>query len=225
MTRSTLADGLYVITDNSLIPPRQLTDCTALAIAGGAVVIQYRNKQASDRDRHAEATALVALCRRHKIPLIINDDADLAAAVGASGVHLGKTDPPIQQTRERLGPQAIIGVSCYNDIDRALVAARAGADYVAFGRFFPSRSKPDAAPAGSTVLRHARRQLDLPIVAIGGITPANGQPLLAAGANLLAAIHGIFGQPDIRAAAAQYADLFRKQDAANSLEISSSQDG
>ena len=211
MTRSVLADGLYAITDSTLIPPGQLTNCVSLAIAGGASVIQYRNKQAADHERHREATALVTLCHQHNIPLIINDDADLAAAVGASGVHLGKTDPPIRQMRERLGPRAIIGVSCYNDLERAVAAAQTGADYVAFGRFFPSHSKPDAPPAETTVLSRARRQLDLPVVAIGGITPANGQSLLAAGANLLAAIHGVFGQPDIRAAAAQYAELFRER--------------
>jgi thiamine-phosphate pyrophosphorylase len=207
-----LADGLYAITDHALIPPGQLTGCVARAIAGGASVIQYRNKQAADHECHREATALVTLCRQHNIPLIINDDADLAAAVGASGVHLGRTDPPIRQTREQLGPRAIIGVSCYNDLERAIAAAQAGADYVAFGRFFPSYSKPDAPPAGTTVLSRARRQLDLPIVAIGGITPGNGQSLLAAGANLLAAIHGVFGQPDIQAAAAKYAELFRRQE-------------
>jgi len=211
MTRSKLADGLYAITDHTLIPPGQLTACVASAIAGGAAVIQYRNKQATDHERYQEATALVSLCRRHNVPLIINDNADLAAAVGASGVHLGRTDPPIRQTREQLGPGAIIGVSCYNDLERAIAAARAGADYVAFGRFFPSHSKPHAPPAEPPVLSHARRQLDLPIVAIGGITPGNGQSLLAAGANLLAAIHGVFGQPDIRAAAAQYAELFRER--------------
>jgi len=210
MTRSVLADGLYAITDSTLIPPGQLTNCVSLAIAGGASVIQYRNKQAADHERHREATALVALCRQHDIPLIINDDADLAAAVGASGVHLGRTDPPIRQTREQLGPRAIIGVSCYNDLARAIAAAQAGADYVAFGRFFPSDTKPNALQAEATLLRHARRQLDLPIVAIGGITPGNGQSLLAAGANLLAAIHGVFGQPDVQAAAAQYAELFRR---------------
>jgi thiamine-phosphate pyrophosphorylase len=210
MTRSVLADGLYAITDSTLIPPGQLTRGVSQAIAGGATVIQYRDKQASDHTRYRDATALATLCRQHNIPLIINDDVELAATAGASGVHLGKTDPPIRQTRERLGPRAIIGVSCYNDLERAVAAAQAGVDYVAFGRFFPSNTKPNALQADATLLHHARRQLDLPIVAIGGITPGNGQSLLAAGANLLAAIHGVFGQPDIRAAAAEYAELFRE---------------
>jgi len=212
MTRSVLADGLYAITDSTLIPSGQLTRCVSLAIAGGASVIQYRDKQAPDHERYRAAAALTTLCRQHNVPLIINDDAELAAAVGASGVHLGSTDFPVRQTRERLGPRAIIGVSCYNDLERAVAAAQAGADYVAFGRFFPSHSKPDAPPAETAVLNRARQQLDLPIVAIGGITPGNGQSLLAAGANLLAAIHGVFGQPDIRAAAAEYAELFREED-------------
>ena len=210
MARRALADGLYAITDTALIAPGQLTGCVAQAIAGGAQVIQYRNKQAPRHTRLREAGALATLCRQHDIPLIINDDADLAAATGASGIHLGKTDAPIAQVRAQLGPGAIIGVSCYNDLERAIAAAQAGADYVAFGRFFPSHSKPEAVQAEITLLERARRQLDLPIVAIGGITPANGQALLAAGANLLAAIHGVFGQADIRAAAADYAGLFQE---------------
>ena len=213
MTCRVPAEGLYAITDSTLIPPGQLTSCVSLAIAGGAAVIQYRDKQAPWQERVRQAAALAMLCRQHAIPLIINDDTELAAAVAADGVHLGRTDLPIRQTRERLGPRAIIGVSCYNDLERAVTAARAGADYVAFGRFFPSLSKPHAPPAEAAILGRARRQLDLPIVAIGGITPGNGQSLLAAGANLLAAIHGVFGQADIRAAAAQYAALFRTSDA------------
>ena len=212
MTRNTLADGLYAITDDQLIPPGQLSRCVAQAITGGATVIQYRNKQTSEQQRHHEAATLAQLCRQHNVPLIINDDAELAASVDASGVHLGKTDASIQQARQRLGPRAIIGVSCYNSLERAVMAAQAGADYVAFGRFFPSHSKPDTQPAKTTVLSEAHQQLDLPIVAIGGITPGNGQSLLAAGANLLAAIHGVFGQADIQAAAAKYAGLFREGD-------------
>jgi thiamine-phosphate pyrophosphorylase len=208
MTRAALLNGLYAITDTKLIPAGQLTNCVTRAIAGGASVIQYRNKQATDNARQHEAAALTALCHQHNIPLIINDDAELAAAVGASGVHLGKSDASIQQARTQLGPQAIIGVSCYNDLERAIAAVAAGADYVAFGRFFPSHSKPDAQQADTRVLSQARQQLDRPIVAIGGITPDNGQALLTAGANLLAVIHGVFGQPDIQVAARCYTDLF-----------------
>ena len=209
MTRRVLSRGLYAITDERPDAPRQLPVCVSEAIAGGASVIQYRNKQGDAQQRRQTAGALLQLCQQHHVPLIINDDVALAASVNADGVHLGKTDASLAQARQQLGPQAIIGVSCYNSLERAMRAAQAGADYVAFGRFFSSHSKPDAPPAEASLLRQARRQLQLPIVAIGGITPENGQALVAAGADLLAAIHGVFGQPDIEAAASAYAALFQ----------------
>ena len=208
MSRNTLTSGLYAITDEQLAAPAQLTRSVSEAIAGGASVIQYRNKQGTAPQRQQQAAALLQLCQQQHVPLIINDDVALAASVKADGVHLGKTDATLEQARQQLGPQAIIGVSCYNDLERAVRAAQAGADYVAFGRFFSSHSKPDAQAAETVLLRQARRQLQLPIVAIGGITPENGGSLLAAGADLLAAIHGVFGQPDIRAAASAYTRLF-----------------
>lgn len=207
--RRVLSRGLYAITDERLSAPGQLPVCVSAAIAGGATVIQYRNKQGNAQQRRQEAGALLQLCQQHQVPLIINDDVALAASVNADGVHLGKTDASLAQARQQLGPQAIIGVSCYNSLERAMSAAQAGADYVAFGRFFSSHSKPDAQPAEAALLRQARLQLQLPIVAIGGITPENGQALVAAGADLLAAIHGVFGQPDIQAAASAYAALFQ----------------
>ena len=209
MTGRIVARGLYAITDEQLIPPGQLSHCVSEAVTGGATVIQYRNKGGDARQRQQQASALAQLCRQHAVPLIINDDVALAASVNADGVHLGKTDASLEQARQQLGPQAIIGVSCYNSLERAVQAAQAGADYVAFGRFFASHSKPDARPADIALLRQARRQLALPIVAIGGITADNGGALVAAGADLLAAIHGVFGQADIQPAARQYANLFR----------------
>lgn len=208
MTRSVLSRGLYAITDERLSAPGQLPVCVSAAIAGGARVIQYRNKQGKAQQRRQETAALLQLCQQHHVPLLINDDVALAASVSADGVHLGKADASLAQARQQLGPQAIIGVSCYNSLQRAISAAQAGADYVAFGRFFSSHSKPDAQPAEAALLGQARRQLQLPIVAIGGITPENGQQLVAAGADLLAAIHGVFGQPNIQAAASAYAALF-----------------
>jgi thiamine-phosphate pyrophosphorylase len=208
MSRNTLTCGLYAITDEQLTAPAQLEHAVSEAIAGGAAVIQYRNKRGTARQRQQQAAALVQLCQPQNVPLIINDDVALAASVNADGVHLGKMDSSLAEARQQLGPQAIIGVSCYNSLEGALSAAEAGADYVAFGRFFSSHSKPDAQPAETPLLRQARQQLQLPIVAIGGITPANGQALLAAGADLLAAIHGVFGQSDIQAAASAYATLF-----------------
>ena len=208
MTPPVLRDGLYAITDSNLIPATELAARVAQAIAGGATVIQYREKQLATVERHRQAAELAELCQRHAVTFLINDDVELAAAVGAAGVHLGKDDTVIRAARARLGTRAIIGVSCYNRLQRAQAAAAAGADYVAFGRFFPSHTKPAAVQADPVLLEQARRQLALPLVAIGGITPENGGPLLAAGANLLAVIHGIFGQPDVQAAAQRYKELF-----------------
>jgi len=203
-----LPRGLYAITDSHLIPADKLTNQVAAAIRGGAAIIQYRDKSSSPAQRQQQAAALVSLCHDHGIPLIINDDVELAVAVGAHGVHLGKADSTVRSARKQLGANAIIGVSCYNEFERAVEAASEGADYVAFGRFFPSQSKPDTVTADPELLRQARQRLGIPVVAIGGITPENGQPLITAGAQLLAAIHGVFGQADVQAAARRYAELF-----------------
>lgn len=200
--------GLYAITDRQLIPGEQLELGVAAALRGGARIIQYRDKRNDRTRRLREARTLVDLCHFQQALLIINDDVELAASCGADGVHLGKDDTDISRARERLGAQAIIGLSCYNDLQRARDAAAAGADYVAFGRFYPSRSKPDASTASLDTLKLARQEFDLPLVAIGGITPDNGATLIGAGADLLAVIHGVFGQPDIEAAARRYAALF-----------------
>ena len=208
MSPRSLPGGLYAITDSHLTPAAELTAQVAAAIRGGAAVIQYRDKSFYPEQRQQQAAALVLLCLDHDIPLIINDDAELAVAVGASGVHLGKSDCNLRSARRLLGADAIIGVSCYNDFERAAEAASEGADYVAFGRFFPSLSKPDTVTADPDLLRQARQSLGIPVVAIGGITPENGLPLVTAGAHLLAAIHGVFGQTDTEAAARRYAELF-----------------
>lgn len=202
--------GLYAITDAALTPGGALPPAIAAACRGGARVIQYRDKSTDARRRAEEAAALVALCAHHGALLIVNDDVELAAAVGAAGVHLGRNDPDLPAARRRLGGAAIIGVSCYNQLARAEAAAAAGADYAAFGRFFPSRTKPDAVAAAPELLAAARRGIDLPLVAIGGITPDNGAQLIAAGADMLAAIHAVFGQPDVEAAARRFALLFNQ---------------
>ncbi|MET0049244.1 MAG: thiamine phosphate synthase [Sedimenticola sp.] len=202
--------GLYAITDSTLAANSSIIDQVAQALAGGARVIQYRDKSGDDQKRLAEAGALLTLCRQHHAPLIINDDVELAARIGADGVHLGKDDPDIEAARARLGKQAIIGISCYNQFERAFIAQEAGADYIAFGRFFNSTVKPDAVQAQPDLLRRAKRELKLPMVAIGGITPENGGALIEAGADMLAVIHGVFGQPDIRAACERFNELFRQ---------------
>ena len=200
--------GLYAITDTALLADSVLVERVGQAIRGGATVIQYRDKQLPDESRRHQADALAALCSSHGVPLIINDDVALAAAVGAAGVHLGENDADLQAARRQLGTDAIIGVSCYNRLELALQAAASGADYVAFGRFFPSSTKPGAVQALPALLTEARQVLDIPVVAIGGITPENGRALVSAGAGLLAVIHGIFGQQDIEAAARRYSALF-----------------
>jgi thiamine-phosphate pyrophosphorylase len=198
--------GLYAITPG-LIATEALLDAVEAAIRGGAVWIQYRTAAFEDRKRQAQA--LCQLCHRCRVPLIVNDDPRLAWDIGADGVHLGQDDPHYEEARALLGPQAILGVSCYNSLDRAVSAQRIGANYVAFGRFFPSKTKPEAKQAPLALLHEARRQLSIPIVAIGGITPENGGALIEAGADLLAVIEGVFGQPDLEAAARRYTELFR----------------
>ena len=199
--------GLYAVTDPALTPPQCLVEQVRAALAGGAVLIQYRDKRSTGREKATLAAALLAACRAAGAPLIINDDVELAAAIGADGVHLGRDDPSPAEARRRLGPEAIIGVSCYNELAHGEAAAAAGADYIAFGRFFASATKPGAAAADPALLQHARR-CGVPVVAIGGITAANGGALIAAGADLLAVIHGIFGQPDAERAAAKITALF-----------------
>ena len=200
--------GLYAITGSRPTSQETTIEQVSQAIDGGAVMIQFREKHLPREERGREARALAALCHERNIPLIINDDIELAAACGAAGVHLGQDDAPVSRARRRLGQQAIIGVSCYNQMERARTAAGTDASYVAFGRFFPSKTKPGAVQAMPALLEQARREIKLPIVAIGGITPENGAELVHAGADLLAVIQGVFGQSDIRAAARAYAALF-----------------
>ncbi len=200
--------GLYAITDALLIPDDRLAAAVEQAIRGGARLVQYRDKSHDNARRLAQAEALNELCRRHHIPLIINDDVELTERVGAAGVHVGQDDPAFATARARLGGNAIIGVSCYDRMDLALEAARAGADYVAFGAFFPSPTKPHEIRAPIELLREARAALHVPIVAIGGITPDNAPLLLDAGADALAVVSAVFAQPDIQAAARRFAALF-----------------
>jgi thiamine-phosphate pyrophosphorylase len=202
------ARGLYAITQTKNKSGDTIINEVIAAIRGGAVIVQYRDK--NPIDALFLAGELVKICHQHKVPLIINDDVELAAMTGADGVHIGKEDGAIAQARTRLGNDAIIGVSCYNFVERALDAQAQGATYVAFGRFFPSFSKPLAAPARIETLQQAKLLLNIPIVAIGGILPENGAQLLAAGADLLAVIGGLFdSQPEQSAQA--YQALFNHQ--------------
>ena len=196
--------GLYVITDG---PRPNLLQVVAQALAGGARLLQYRDKTDDHARRLAEARAIRALCAARGVPMIVNDDVALAREANAAGVHLGEDDGDIAAARGALGADAIIGVSCYDSAERARQLAEAGADYLAFGAFFPSPTKPHARRASFDLLRQTAA-LGLPQVAIGGITPDNGGPLIDAGADYLAVISAVFGDPDVRGAAARFAHLF-----------------
>lgn len=196
--------GLYAISDG---PRTDLIGACTAALDGGAAMLQYRDKTHDRARRLREARALQALCAAHRVPLIVNDDMDLAAAVGAAGVHLGEDDASVGAARAQLGRDAIIGVSCYDSLERAREAAGAGANYLAFGAFFPSSTKPAARQATPALLRQATT-LGLPLVAVGGITHANAATLIEAGADAIAVVSALFGVADVRAAARRFAALF-----------------
>ncbi|WP_312936174.1 thiamine phosphate synthase [Pseudomonas sp.] len=183
--------GLYAITDSQLLAGRLLPYVEA-ALEGGVCLLQYRDKSDDASRRLREAEALLRLCERYSTQLVINDDAELAARLGV-GVHLGQTDGPLNPARALLGRSAIIGSTCHASVDLATQAAKEGASYVAFGRFFNSVTKPGAPAARPELLSQARARLTLPIAVIGGITLDNAAPLVAHGADLLAVIHGLFG--------------------------------
>ncbi|MDI9273340.1 thiamine phosphate synthase [Stenotrophomonas sp. PFBMAA-4] len=186
--------GVYLITPDEPDTARLLAR-TAPLLAAGATWLQYRNKTASDALRREQATALQALCAAHGMPLIINDDPALALAVGAAGVHLGGTDGDIPSARALLGPAAIIGASCYDQLANAEQAVAAGASYVAFGAFFPTTTKVTSSRAHADLLRQSAA-LGVPRVAIGGLTPDNVGPIIDAGADLVAVVSGIYAAQD-----------------------------
>ncbi len=199
--------GLYAITPDCADTP-DLLRRARLALAGGAGVLQYRNKTATAVLRLAQSIALCALAREFAALFIVNDDVHLAAQVDADGVHLGAMDGSLSAARAVLGKHKIIGISCYNQLSLARNAVDAGADYVAFGAFFPSSIKPGAAVADAGLLRRARSELAVPVVAIGGITAQNGRTLIDAGADALAVISALFDAADIQAAAQDFSKLF-----------------
>ncbi len=204
--------GLYAVTPDEADTGLLVAQVRA-CLAGGARLLQYRNKTAGSALRLEQARALRTLCSERGVPLIVNDDLELALAVDADGVHLGRDDGSPAAARARLGPGKLLGVSCYGEIARAVRAVADGADHVAFGGFFASTVKPGARRVPFDLLRAAKAQLTVPIVAIGGITPGNAGDLLAAGADSLAVITALFRAPDIAAAARQFKALFEKKTA------------
>jgi thiamine-phosphate pyrophosphorylase len=202
--------GLYAITPETADTERLLMQVEA-ALAGGVAAVQYRDKSGDVARRHEQASELVALCRRFKVPLIVNDDLRLADLTDADGVHLGRDDGSLREARIILGKSKFIGASCYQSLELAQAAQAAGADYVAFGSFFPSPTKPAAGRAEPALLHSAAPLIHVPLVAIGGITLANGPALLDAGADCLAVLSALFDAPDIRAAAHDLNQLFETE--------------
>jgi len=198
--------GLYAITPDDNDTAR-LLESTRQVLAGGAVWLQYRNKSANDALRHLQAFALRALCRDHNVALIINDDWRLAAAVGADGVHLGEHDGALADARAALGPDALIGISCYDSLARAHDAARLGADYVALRPCYLSPTNPNPPPAPLPLPRHPP-PLWLTTAPIGGILASNAKRLIDAGADLVAVITGVYGAADPTAEARSITRLF-----------------
>jgi thiamine-phosphate pyrophosphorylase len=200
--------GLYFIADSARCGARGVAPVAASAIRGGAVMIQYRDKSGDADRRRREAEALNAICAAGGIPLIVNDDIELARTTGAAGVHLGGRDPDLSDARRRLGSAAILGSSCYSSLERARRAVQDGVDYVSFGAFHRSTTKPSAPLAPLSLLHDARQAIPLPVVAIGGIDAHNARPLIEAGADLLAVIGGVCAADDPEAAARSISRLF-----------------
>ncbi|WP_415890139.1 thiamine phosphate synthase [Neptuniibacter sp. SY11_33] len=201
--------GLYGITDSDLMPDTEtMLRKVEQSIKGGAKIIQYRDKSSDLKKRVEQASALNLICKKNNIPLIINDDAGLAAGIGAAGVHLGQSDGAIEEAREMLGEEAIIGVTCHDSLELALKAQQAGASYLAFGAFFPSKTKPNAKPAPLSLVKDVKDKVNLPIVAIGGISVDNADQIVTAGADMVAVIHALYANKKVTAAAKQFHQLF-----------------
>ncbi|MBU3903529.1 MAG: thiamine phosphate synthase [Gammaproteobacteria bacterium] len=207
--RRRVIKGLYAITADEL-DTRKLLEHVEQALRGGAGVLQYRNKLADASLQLEQAMALREMTREFGAIFIVNDDVQLASQVSADGVHLGAEDGDIAAARAVLGRDSLIGASCYNRAPLAVDAERQGADYVAFGAFFPSSVKPGAVAAEVAMLQSVRHELKVTVVAIGGITIENGGQLVKAGADALAVISALWQAPDIEQAAKEFSQLFEQ---------------
>ena len=201
--------GLYLVTPNWDDTDRLLA-VTETALAAGVALLQYRHKEASAALRREQGAALRDLCHRYGVPFLVNDHVALCRELGADGVHLGGTDAAIAEVRAMLGPNKLIGASCYGELARAQAAQAAGASYVAFGGFYRSRVKQYAVTTAPAIVRHAREALQLPVCVIGGMTPDNAAPLVAQGAQLVAAISSVYEAPDVAAAVQAFSSLYVK---------------
>ena len=203
-----MINGLYAITPDMADTDLLLQKIEA-ALQGGINILQYRNKAASHKLQTQQARAILPLCRQYNVPLIINDSVKLCLTLGADGVHLGADDGNLREVRARIGDDKIFGASCYNRFDLALSAQQAGANYVAFGACFASETKPNAPVVGLDLFVKAKNELNIPAVAIGGITLQNAAQAIQAGANAVAVINAIFNTNDVKLSSQQFSLLFK----------------
>lgn len=193
---------LYAVTDRSWLGDSSLYDQVESAIEGGATFIQLREKKLDEADFLSEAKEIQKLCREYKVPFVINDNVEIAAQIDADGVHVGQSDMEAGDVRKRLGPDKIIGVSAQT-VEQALKAQEHGADYLGVGAVFPTGSKADATEVSHQTLKEICEAVDIPVIAIGGITKENVSELKGSGICGIAVISAIFAQKDIRKAAAE----------------------
>lgn len=198
--------GLYLVTPN-WDDTDKLLAVTEQALREGVALLQYRHKDASPALRREQGGALRELCHKYSVPFLVNDHVALCRELGADGVHLGGTDAPIAEVRASLGPNKLIGASCYGELARAEAAQAAGASYVAFGGFYPSKVKQYAVTTQPSILRHAREVIGVPLCVIGGMTPQNAAPLVAEGAHLVAAITSVYLADDVAAAVREFRSI------------------
>lgn len=199
--------GLYVVTPD-WDDTDTLVDATEQALMGGAQLVQYRHKTADALLRREQAAALLDICRKYAVPFIVNDHVDLCLEIDADGIHVGGTDQSVAAVRALVGPDKIVGASCYGTFQLAVDAQAAGASYVAFGGFYPSRVKKYDFKTPVEIVSQAKAVLTVPVVVIGGMTQENSLPLIAEGADMVAAISSVFMADDVEAAARQFADAF-----------------
>ena len=207
MRDSFIIKGLYAITPD-MADSNSLLQKTQLAIEGGAFMVQYRSK-IQDRDvKMQQCAAILRLCREYEIPCIVNDDVDMCRVLEADGVHLGEKDDNIAEVRRILGEDAIIGSSCYDQLNRANEAQKEGASYVAFGAMYPTSTKPNAPRASLALLREAKREIQIPIVAIGGITMNNAHDVIETGIDAIAVINSLYESTSIKETAETFSHMF-----------------
>lgn len=201
--------GLYAITDEKLIPENRFAETVEQALLGGARIIQYRDKSSYAKKRFSQASALKIMCDQYNAILIINDDIELALEVDADGIHIGINDITLTEARNKIGDKKIIGVSCYNKFELAEQAVAEGADYIAFGSFFSSSIKPEAARAKPDLLLTAKQRFNIPVCAIGGITSDNANILIESGADMLAVISYIYDNDNVLSASQRISQFFK----------------